>query len=104
MIVYKPVAKYPAVSRDLSMVLDRSVQFGEIEEVIHALKIKRMQRIQMFDLYESDKLGVGKKSVALNFIFSDPEKTLTDQDTDGMMNKIIRTLSEKVNAEIRSNG
>lgn len=103
-IVYKPVARYPAVSRDLSMVLDRSVQFGEIEEVIHALKIKRMQRIQMFDLYESDKLGVGKKSVALNFIFSDPEKTLTDQDTDGMMNKIIRTLSEKVNAEIRSNG
>ncbi|HRP17118.1 MAG TPA: hypothetical protein PL128_03895 [Ginsengibacter sp.] len=55
-------------------------------------------------MYESDKLGVGKKSVALNFIFSDPEKTLTDQDTDGMMNKIIRTLSEKVNAEIRSNG
>lgn len=103
-IVYKPVARYPAVSRDLSMVLDRSVKFGEIEEVIHALKIKRMQRIQMFDLYESDKLGVGKKSVALNFIFSDPEKTLTDQDTDGMMNKIIRTLSEKVNAEIRSNG
>ncbi|MCW5914571.1 MAG: phenylalanine--tRNA ligase subunit beta [Chitinophagaceae bacterium] len=103
-IEYKPVARYPAVSRDLSMVLDRSVQFGEIEEVIHALKIKRMQRIQMFDLYESDKLGVGKKSVALNFIFSDPEKTLTDQDTDGMMNKIIRTLSEKVNAEIRSNG
>ncbi|MCO6496663.1 MAG: phenylalanine--tRNA ligase subunit beta [Chitinophagaceae bacterium] len=103
-IVYTPVPKYPAVSRDLSMVLDSSVRFSKIEEVIQSLKIKRMKRIQMFDLYESDKLGKDKKSVALNFIFSDTEKTLTDEDTDGMMNKIMKALTEKVNAEIRSNG
>lgn len=99
---YQPVSKYPSVSRDLSMTLNRKVLYSQIEEVIYSLKIKRMKQLQMFDLYESDKIGKEKKSIALNFIFADPEKTLTDQETDGMMKKIMQTLTEKLQAEIRS--
>lgn len=100
--VYQPVSKFPVVTRDLSMVLDKHIRYDEIRHAISSLKIKKLTDMQMFDLYESDKLGKEKKSFALSFSFSDSQKTLTDKDTDRMMQQITGVLEEKFKAEIRS--
>lgn len=100
--IYKPVSKFPVVSRDLSMIIDKSISYADIAANIQELKLKTLNRFHIFDLYESDKLGKGKKSIAMSFSFSDTQKTLTDKETDKSMNQIIRSLDEKFNAQIRS--
>lgn len=100
--VYQPVSRFPVMSRDLSMILDQSVPFGDLQNLVASLRIKKLTEMNMFDLYESEKLGKGKKSIALSFAFADKEKTLTDKETDKMMQQIIRALEQTYNAEIRS--
>lgn len=100
--VYRPVSKFPIVTRDLSMVLDRGLHYQEIREAIASLRMKKLSGMQMFDLYESDKLGKEKKSIALSFSFSDSQKTMTDKETDKLMRQITGLLEERFNAEIRS--
>lgn len=100
--VYQPLSKYPVVHRDLSMILDKSVSYGQIRDTIAALKNKRLVDYELFDLYESDKLGTNKKSIAMSFSFSDSQKTLTDKETDRMMQQIMTTLEQQYHAEIRS--
>lgn len=101
--VYEPVVKFPTVTRDLSMVVDKNLPYSEINDLVKSLHLKKLQRIHLFDLYENEKLGKDKKSIAMNFSFSDPQKTLTDKETDGMMRMIMNSLHENLNAEIRSN-
>lgn len=100
--VYQPVSKFPVVSRDLSMILDNKVAYGDIEKLVSSLRIKKLSDVKMFDLYQSDKLGEGKKSIALSFLFTDDQKTLTDKETDKMMQQIIKSLGDRYQAEIRS--
>jgi phenylalanyl-tRNA synthetase beta chain len=100
-ITYKEVAKYPAVQRDLALVLDRSVQYFQVEDTIKKLKLSKLQNTRLFDVFESDKLGNNKKSLAINFTFTDEEKTLTDKEIDVMMNKLITSFENEVGAEIR---
>ncbi len=100
-IVYAEVPKFPPVERDLAFVVNQTVKFGEIEKVIKRANIQKLQAVKLFDIFESEKLGAGKKSVALNFTFVDEDKTLTDKETDGMMKKIIDTLEKETGAEIR---
>jgi phenylalanyl-tRNA synthetase beta chain len=99
-ISYKEVPRFPAVERDLSMVVPKGVRYALLRESIMKLRLDKMQDIKLFDLFESEKIGAGKKSLALNFVFQDPEKTLTDKEIDAWMNRIITTL-EKEGAEIR---
>lgn len=100
--VYQPVVKFPSVTRDLSMIVDKSLPYETINNLVSSLQIKKLQRIHVFDLYENEKLGNDKKSIAMSFTFSDPQKTLTDKETDGMMKVIIQNLHDKLYAEIRS--
>jgi len=68
---------------------------------VQALKLNKLQGIRLFDVFESEKLGAGKKSIAINFTFLDQEKTLTDQEIDGWMKAIITSLEKNLQAEIR---
>lgn len=100
-IVYKQVNKFPLVQRDLALVVNKSTPFAAIEKAIQHLNIKKLQEVYLFDVFESDKLGADKKSMAVNFSFADDTKTLTDTEIDGMMNKLIQCFEQEINAEIR---
>ncbi|MEI6264664.1 MAG: phenylalanine--tRNA ligase subunit beta [Sphingobacteriia bacterium] len=100
-IVYKEVNKYPAVQRDLALVVDKAITYGAIEKSIQTIKLPKLQQMQLFDLFESEKLGSNKKSMAVSFTFWDDAKTLTDTEIDGMMGKLIQCFEKEIQAEIR---
>lgn len=100
-VVYKEVNKFPAVQRDLALVVNKETRFEQIEKAVQGLKINKLQQMNLFDVFESDKLGTDKKSMAVNFTFSDDTKTLTDNEIDAMMNKLIKCFEKEINAEIR---
>jgi phenylalanyl-tRNA synthetase beta chain len=100
-IKYSPLAKSFAARRDFSLLLDKSVTFGQIEEIGHKTDRKLLKAINLFDVYEGDKLPEGKKSYAVSFTFQDEEKTLKDQQIDKMMDKIYAQLNKELNAELR---
>lgn len=98
---YAEVSKFPLVERDLSLVVDRSVSYAEIENAGYELKIPALRSIRLFDVFESDKLGSNKKSMAVTFRFLDESRTLTDIEVDSFMQKLITAYQQKINAEIR---
>ncbi len=102
-ISFAEVQKFPAVQRDLAIVVDQKVAYRQIEESVDALGMRRLAGYQLFDVFESEKIGAGRKSLAMSFTFQDPGKTLTDEETDQMMQKIIKTLEKDLEAEIRRN-
>lgn len=95
------ISKFPAVHRDLALVVARDMNYVEIENVVHKLKLKKLQEQKLFDIFESEKLGANKKSLAVSFTFLDEEKTLTDKEIDGWMNQIMASLENELQAEIR---
>jgi phenylalanyl-tRNA synthetase beta chain len=100
-IAYKEISKFPSVQRDLALIVDKSIAYADIEKNIKANKIQSLKTIKLFDIFESEKLGKDKKSMAVNFTFSDETKTLEDADTEGMRNKIISSLESQLNASVR---
>jgi len=100
-VVNKEVPKYPAVRRDLSMLVDQHVTFDELKGIAFKTEKKFVKNVQVFDVYEGNKLPEGKKSYALNFTLQDEEQTLTDKQIDAIMQKIIHNLAQSANAEIR---
>lgn len=100
-IAYQEVSKYPSVERDLALVLDKNVTYEQIEQAVAQAKISALQPIRLFDIFESEKLGNGKKSMAVNFTFLDENKTLTDKEIDGWMTALISSFKEGLMAEIR---
>ena len=100
-ISFEEIPKFPQVQRDLSIIVDKSVSYQLLEESVKALKISKLKDFKLFDVFESEKIGVSKKSMAISFTFSDKEKTLTDEETDGMMNRIINSIEKNMTAEIR---
>ncbi len=100
-ITYQEVPKFPSVERDLAIVVDKAVQFESVKNAVQQLKISRLQQTQLFDIFQSEKLGEGKKSLAISFTFLDSEKTMTDKDIEAMMNKIIVCFEKELLAEIR---
>jgi phenylalanyl-tRNA synthetase beta chain len=96
-----PVSKFPEVRRDLSMLLDKQVQFAQLEEIARQTERKLLREVSVFDVYLGDKLPEGKKSYALSFILQDEEKTLTDEVIDKVMNKLMANYKQQVQAEIR---
>jgi len=93
--------KYPGVQRDLSILVPTELRWEKIEQCVNKIRLAKLKKIKLFDIFENEKLGAGKKSMAVNFIFLDPEKTLTDKEIDGWMSKIITTLETELSAEIR---
>ena len=100
-IVNKEVAKYPAVRRDLSMLVDKHTTFDQLKSIAFKTEKKLLKEVQIFDVFEGDKLPEGKKSYALNFTLQDEEQTLTDKQIDAIMQKIIANLAQTAKAEIR---
>jgi phenylalanyl-tRNA synthetase beta chain len=98
---FREISKFPQVERDLAIVVDRSVSYSAIEKATAASRLPALRSIQLFDIFESDKLGAGKKSMAINYIFMDNNKTLTDAEIDAMMNKLITAYQKEFNADIR---
>jgi phenylalanyl-tRNA synthetase beta chain len=93
--------KYPAVQRDLAMIVAKELAYAEVEKTVQKIKLPNLRELKLFDIFESEKLGAGKKSMAVNFTFLDEEKTLTDKEIDGWMGKIMTSLEKELNAEIR---
>jgi phenylalanyl-tRNA synthetase beta chain len=102
-ISFEEIPKFPKVQRDLSIIVDKSVSYQLLEESVKTLKISKLKEVKLFDVFESEKIGTNKKSMAISFTFSDKEKTLTDNETDAMMNKIINSIEKNMTAEIRRN-
>ena len=102
-ITFEPVAKVPLVHRDLSIVVDEKLTYQAVEDLVHSLQLSKLIDVSLFDVFKNEKLGRGKKSFAISFTFLDKEKTMTDNEIDSMMTKIINLLETKLNAEIRRN-
>ena len=100
-VLFTEVAKFPAVSRDLALLVDNSVEFGQIEQIARQTEKKLLKKVELFDVYEGDKLPAGKKSYAVNFILQDEEKTMGDKQIDAIMQKLIANLKKQLNAELR---
>ena len=98
---YSEIPKFPSVRRDLAMLLDKSVKYKQIEELAYAAERKFLKEVNLFDIYEGDKIGTGKKSYAVSFTLLNEESTLTDKQIEGIMQKLITTYKEKLNAELR---
>ncbi len=98
---YKGIPKYPVVQRDLAIVLDRNISYQELVDVTEKLKLDAMQSYALFDVFESEKLGKDKKSLAMRYTFRLQDRTLTDQETDAMMQQLIQAYTNKLNAQIR---
>ncbi len=100
-ITYKEITKYPAVERDLALIVDKEITYNKIEEAIAKTAIPHLQKTKLFDVFVSDKLGEGKKSMAVNFTFLNESKTLTDEEIDRMVSKLLQQLKLETGAEIR---
>jgi phenylalanyl-tRNA synthetase beta chain len=98
---YHEISKFPAVTRDLSIIVDKNVSYNQVEQIALAQQTDQLKSIRLFDIFESEKIGVGKKSMSLSFQFLDESKTMTDPEIDAFMKKIIRSCEEKLQAEIR---
>ena len=98
---YKEIPKYPAVTRDLSMVMDKEIPAGEIENVISKCGGKLLESYNLFDIYEGERIGENKKSLAYSMVFRANDRTLEDKDVNPIIDKIIAKLKEK-NIELRS--
>lgn len=98
---YKEIARFPAVERDLAIVISKAITYAEVEKTIFNVKVNRLRSVSLFDVFESEKIGAGKKSMALNLVFQDEEKTLTDTETEKMVNTLIQALEKQLEAEIR---
>lgn len=101
-ISYKAPEKFPAVRRDLSLLLDKKVEFAEIEKIAFDAEKKLLRKVGLFDVYEGKNLEAGKKSYAVNFTLQDSTKTMTDDQVDAAMSRISKALDEKLGAKIRS--
>lgn len=100
-VQYREVPKFPAVERDLAMVVTKAMKYEEVQANISKLRLDKLKNVRIFDVFESEKLGAGKKSMAVNFTFLDEEKTLTDKEIDSWMGKIMASLEKELGAEIR---
>ncbi len=89
------------VQRDLALVVPKATAYEALEKTIRTIRLDKLKDMQLFDVFESDKLGAGKKSIAVSFTFLDEEKTLTDKEIDGMMSRIVTTMEKELSAEIR---
>ena len=100
-VSFTEISKFPAVSRDLALLVDKSVEFARIEQIAFAADKKFLKKVTLFDVYEGKNLEAGKKSYAVNFLLQDDTKTMNDKQTDAVMAKIIASLEKQLGAKLR---
>ena len=98
----KPLPKFPAVSRDIAVVVDETVGAGTMMDAIRRVAAKNLEEVKLFDIYRDEKLGAHKKSVAYAMTFRAADRTLTDEEIAATMDKILKTLNQEFSAEIRA--
>ena len=99
--LYHDISKFPSVSRDLALLIDKNVEFEQIEQIARQTEKKLLKSVELFDVYEGKNLPEGKKSYAVNFILQDETKTLNDKQIEAIMTKLINNLKQKLGAELR---
>jgi phenylalanyl-tRNA synthetase beta chain len=100
-VEFTEISKYPSVSRDLALLVDKNVEFAQIEQIARQSEKKLLKSVELFDVYEGKNLPAGKKSYAVNFILQDSDKTLTDKAIEAIMNKLVNNLKKQLGAELR---
>ena len=100
-VSYTEISKFPAVKRDLALLLDKKVQFAEIEKIAYETEKKLLKEVSLFDVYEGKNLEAGKKSYAVSFLLQDENATLNDKQIDKIMSKLVKNLEDKLNAKLR---
>jgi phenylalanyl-tRNA synthetase beta chain len=101
-VEYGKIATYPAVKRDLALVVDKAVTYETLEQIGFKYGSKLIKQISLFDVYEGDRIEQGKKSYALNFVLQHPDKTLTDEEINKVMNKLIAAYEREAGASLRN--
>lgn len=97
----RELPRFPAVQRDIAMIVPRQLAYEEVEKLVKKIRLDKLREMKLFDIFESDKLGADRKSLAVSFTFQDEEKTLTDREIDDWMKKIMNNLEKELQAEIR---
>ncbi|MBQ8593504.1 MAG: phenylalanine--tRNA ligase subunit beta, partial [Bacteroidaceae bacterium] len=100
-VSYSEISKYPAVKRDLALLIDKQVLFADIEKIAYESEKKLLKEVSLFDVYEGKNLEAGKKSYAVSFVLQDETQTLNDKQIDKIMGKIIANLENKLQAKLR---
>lgn len=95
------VSKFPSIRRDLALLLDKNIKFTDIQQIAVKNGKKQLRNVDLFDVYEGEKIAEDKKSYAVSYIFKDDEKTMTDKDIDQIMSKMIEQYSKQLNAVVR---
>ena len=98
---YVEVAKFPAVERDIAIIVNEEIEVGQIEKIIKNKAKKILESVKLFDIYRDEKLGKNKKSVAYSLVFRDNKKTLSDDEINNVMKYVIEGLEKNVGAELR---
>ena len=101
-VLYAEIPKFPEVRRDLALIIDKKVQFADIERVAYSTEKKLLKCVSLFDVYEGKGITEGMKSYAVSFILQDKEKTLTDKQIEAVMAKLQKNLETQLGAHIRS--
>ena len=99
-VVFTEPSKFPSVKRDLALLINKAITYSEIEKLAFSVEKKFLKEVNLFDIYEGEKLG-NKKSYAVSFTLLNTEATLTDKQIDAVMQKLIATYKDKLGAEIR---
>lgn len=100
-LLYKEIGKFPEVRRDLALLVDKNISFAAIEKLASETERKKLKEVGLFDVYQDDKLGKGKKSYAVSFVLQDESKTLTEKEIDEVMDRLARVFQEQLGATIR---
>jgi phenylalanyl-tRNA synthetase beta chain len=100
-VQFSEISKFPAVSRDLALLIDKKITFADIEQIARKSEKKLLTEVSLFDVYEGKNLPEGKKSYAVNFVLQDNEKTLNDNQIDSVMQKIRKNLEKELAAQLR---
>ncbi len=100
-VSFKEIAKFPAVKRDLALLIDKEVKFADIEKIAYETDRKLMKSVELFDVYEGKNLDSGKKSYAVTFTIQDEKQTLNDKAIDKLMQKLVKNLQDKLGAKLR---
>jgi phenylalanyl-tRNA synthetase beta chain len=100
-VSFTEIPKFPAVSRDLALLLDKNIEFAEIEKIAYQSEKKVLKEVRLFDVYEGKNLEEGKKSYAVNFLLQDEQKTMNDKQIEAIMSKIEQNICKQLNAKVR---
>ena len=98
---FEEISKFPSIRRDLSLLIDKSITFDDLQKIANNVENKILKSINLFDVYEGKQLSKEKKSYSMAFTFEDSSKTLTDKYVDKIMSKLIKSFLDKAGAEIR---